>query len=74
MTSFADLRDKSPQVNHNKDINLACFKLNGVLDGFESVLIPIVFFFQGMLMHNEHSNDVLALSVASFLAWETFED
>ena len=63
----------SPQVNHNKDINLTCFKLNGVLVGFESVLISIVFF-QDVPMHNEHSNDVLALSVASFLAWETFED
>ena len=31
-------------------------------------------FFQDVPMHNEHSNDVLALSVASFLAWETFED
>ena len=48
-TNFADLRDKSPQVNHNKDINLACFKLNGVLDCFESVLIPIVFSFEHKL-------------------------
>ena len=36
--------DKSPQENHNRDINLACFKLNGVLDVSESVLIPIIFF------------------------------
>ena len=43
-TSFDDLRDKSPQVNH---INLACFKLNGDLDSFESV------FFTG-LVHSTH--------------------
>ena len=42
--SYEDLRDKSPQDNHNRDINLACFKLNGVLDVSESVLIPIIFF------------------------------
>ena len=50
--SFEDLRDKSPQENHNRDINLACFKLNGVLDVSESVLIPIIFFkipFAGLL-------------------------
>ena len=58
-TSFENLRDKSP--HHNRDINLACVKLDGVLDGFESVLISFGWFVDAP-MHNEHSNDVIIVS------------
>ena len=67
LLGFENLRDKSRQVNHNRDINLACIKLDGVLDGFESVLIRRLI----IILGNKRSGKMFAFdsTLSRFYSW-----